>query len=131
MAFCASGRLGRRIDERRQASAVRAAQTAVWRAVVTRFREREARDGLKQADIARRLGVSRPQIHEWLSDPRKMTLKAAARLMLAMDAPTRWRLSEDRDGPGRPPPSAGLWLLLSAPAGPLAHDLLGWALLVT
>jgi plasmid maintenance system antidote protein VapI len=51
--------------------------------LVDRFRQGQ-RSGLKQADLAKRLGVSRPQIHIWLTDPDKMTLKAAARLMLAM-----------------------------------------------
>jgi len=74
------------IGEQNQAAAVRAAQSALWRSVVCRFRELEHASALKQADLARRLGVSRPQIHEWLSDPQNMTIKAAGRLLLAMDS---------------------------------------------
>lgn len=69
-----------------QALAVAGAQAAMWRGVVTRFEHLKAAAGLRQADLAAALGVSRPQIHEWLSDPRNMTLKAAGRLLLAMDA---------------------------------------------
>ena len=116
--------MARRIDQRRQASAIRAAQRAVWRAVVARFRALEARDGLRQADLAHRLGVSRPQIHEWLSDPANMTLKAAARLMLAMDGSPRWRLEDDGPSGGDHPPPAA-WVLLCGPAGWFAQDVLG------
>ena len=58
----------------------------MWRGVVARFENLKADEGLRQADLAAALGVSRPQIHEWLSDPRHMTLKAAGRLLLAMGA---------------------------------------------
>ena len=68
-------------------------QAALWRGVVARFELLKARDGLRQADLAAALGVSRPQIHEWLSDPRNMTLKAAGRLLLAMDAEARIELT--------------------------------------
>lgn len=80
------GRRLRHFDPEEQAQAIARAQDAVWRGVVARFERLKATEGLRQADLAAALGVSRPQIHEWLSDPRNMTLKAAGRLLLAMDA---------------------------------------------
>ena len=68
-----------------QAQAVAALQRQVWLQVVARFEALRDETGLRQSDLARALGVSRPQIHDWLSDPVNMTLKAAGRLMLAMD----------------------------------------------
>ncbi len=79
-------RLERRFGPEEQARAVGRTQATMWRAVVARFEHLKAVEGLRQADLAAALGVSRPQIHEWLSDPRNMTLKAAGRLLLAMDA---------------------------------------------
>jgi len=73
------------LDEAAQQSAVDRLQRRVWAAGRDRFQERQTVVGLTQADLARRLDVSRPQIHVWLTDPGKITLKAAARLMLAMD----------------------------------------------
>ena len=72
------------LDHEAQAVAVDRLQRHIWRALNRRFQQAQL-DGLKQSDLARRLGVSRPQIHVWLNDPSKITLKAAARLMLAMD----------------------------------------------
>jgi transcriptional regulator with XRE-family HTH domain len=74
----------RHLEHDAQADAVERLQRRVWRAVVERFQQRQAL-GLRQADLARLLGISRPQINVWLNDPTTMTLKAAARLMLAMD----------------------------------------------
>ena len=76
----------RRFGPAEQARAIDRTQAAMWRGVVARFEHLKAAEGLRQADLAAALGVSRPQIHEWLSDPRNMTLKAAGRLLLAMDA---------------------------------------------
>ncbi len=76
----------RRFGPEEQTRAVDGLQAAVWRGVVARFEHLKAAEGLRQADLAAALGVSRPQIHEWLSDPRNMTLKAAGRLLLAMGA---------------------------------------------
>lgn len=70
-------------DEQRRAVAT--LQRQVWLQVVARFEALRGEVGLRQSDLARALGVSRPQIHEWLSDPANITLKAAGRLMLAMD----------------------------------------------
>lgn len=79
-------RRARRFGPEEQARAIDRLQAAMWRGVVARFEQLKADEGLRQADLAAALGVSRPQIHEWLSDPRHMTLKAAGRLLLAMDA---------------------------------------------
>ncbi len=46
-------------------------RAALWRGVFARF------------EYLKALGVLRPRIHEWLSDPRNMTVKAAGRLLLA------------------------------------------------
>ncbi|WP_374569708.1 helix-turn-helix domain-containing protein [Phenylobacterium sp.] len=64
--------------------AVERLQRRLWEVLVAQFRAREAQ-GLKQAHLAARLGVSRPQVNVWLSNPRRLTLRAAARLMWAMD----------------------------------------------
>lgn len=72
-------------DHDAQQQAVERLQHRIWEIVAARYRERHAR-GLTQKQLARRLGISAPQITVWLNDPTAMTLKAAARLMLAMDA---------------------------------------------
>ena len=88
----------RELGTQEQAIAVRTAQDALWTLVVTRFRELERERGLRQADLARSLGAYRPQIHEWLSDPSKLTIKAAGRLLAAMDAELACELkATDRD----------------------------------
>lgn len=76
----------RRLHPEEQLEAVRGIQAALWRGVVARFEHLKASQGLRQADLAAALDVSSSQIHEWLSDSRHMTLKAAGRLLLAMDA---------------------------------------------
>lgn len=80
------------LSNQRQADAIDDAQRTVWLLVTRRFRSLRDTVGLTQADLSRRLGISRPQIHEWLSDHRKMSLKAAARLLSAMDARLACRL---------------------------------------
>jgi hypothetical protein len=70
----------------RQDTAVLEAQRALWNVVMERFHMLEGDCDLRQADLARLLGLSRPQIHAWLSIPENMTIKAAGRLLLAMDA---------------------------------------------
>lgn len=96
------------------------AQAAMWRGVVARFEHLRAANGLRQSDLAAALGVSRPQIHEWLSNPRNMTLKAAGRLLLAMDAeprvvvrtPEDFELDRGADaGAAQPSRSGGLGVL--------------------
>lgn len=100
------GRQLRHFDIEEQALAVARAQAAMWRGVVARFEHLKTTEGLRQADLAAALGVSRPQVHEWLSSPRNMTLKAAGRLLLAMDAHAHveieaWRDGQGQAGPGR------------------------------
>jgi transcriptional regulator with XRE-family HTH domain len=73
------------LDHDAQHAAVEQLQRRVWAAVVARFHERQAL-GLTQRRLADLLGIAAPQISIWLNDPATMTLKAAARLMLAMDA---------------------------------------------
>jgi len=77
----------RHFGNEEQGRAVAALQRQVWLQVVARFEALRGEAGLRQSDLAKSLGVSRPQIHQWLSDPANMTLKAAGRLMLAMDTP--------------------------------------------
>lgn len=69
-----------------QNAAVLALQEQLWKIVADRFEQLKAEEGFKQADLARALGISAPQIHVWLTEPDKMTLKAAGRLLLAMRA---------------------------------------------
>ncbi|KRA59212.1 hypothetical protein ASD79_10960 [Caulobacter sp. Root655] len=85
-----------------QALAVARAQAAMWRGVVARFEHLKATEGLRQADLAAALGVSRPQIHEWLSNSHNMTLKASGRLLLAMDAHAQVEIQAGRDVDAEP-----------------------------
>lgn len=71
-------------DHDAQARAIERLQLQLWQAVVDRFRKRQEA-GLRQAELAQQLGISPPQVHHWLTDPSRLTLKAAARLMLALD----------------------------------------------
>ena len=93
------GRRVRQFDPEEQAKAVDGTRTALWLGVVARFEHLKAAEGLRQADLAAAPGVSRSQIHEWLSDPRNLTLKAAGRLLLAMGARAH---VEVRAEPGAP-----------------------------
>lgn len=58
----------------------------LWRAVARRFAERQASHGLTQADLSRALGAPRSQVNVWLNHPDRMTLRAGARLLAAMEA---------------------------------------------
>ncbi len=62
-----------------------ALQRRIWLAVSQRFTECQS-GGLTQADLGRALGAPRSQVNVWLKSPERMTLKAAARLLAAMDA---------------------------------------------
>ena len=61
-------------------------QQDVWREVRRVFETRRKQEGLTQAELARRISLQRERVHYWLSDPRRMTLRAAARLLAGMDA---------------------------------------------
>lgn len=61
-------------------------QTEVWALVRRRFDEVQSAEGLTQARLAGLLGVPPAQVSLWLGDPRRMTLKGAARLMHALGA---------------------------------------------
>lgn len=95
----------RHFGNEEQGRAVAALQRQVWLQVVARFETLRDEIGLRQSDLARSLGVSRPQIHEWLSDPANMTIKAAGRLLLAMDGELSCKLVSPRDG-ATPPHAA-------------------------
>lgn len=62
-----------------------ALQRRIWLAVAQRFTECQA-GGLTQADLGRALGAPRSQVNVWLKSPERMILRAAARLLAAMDA---------------------------------------------
>jgi len=104
----------RHFGNEEQGRAVAALQRQVWLQVVARFEALRGEAGLRQSDLAKSLGVSRPQIHEWLSDPAHMTLKAAGRLMLAMDAQLTCALMNQRDAAGPPAPGPARLMLLLA-----------------
>lgn len=95
----------RHFGNEEQGRAVAALQRQVWLQVVARFEALRDEIGLRQSDLARSLGVSRPQIHEWLSDPANVTLKAAGRLLLAMDGELSCKLVSPR-GSVTPPHAA-------------------------
>jgi plasmid maintenance system antidote protein VapI len=100
--------LVRHFGHEAQAIAAERAQAAMWRGVVGRFEHLRATEGLRQSDLAAALGVSRPQIHEWLSHPRNMTLKAAGRLLLAMGAEPQVVVQISEDADLDPAPDAGM-----------------------
>jgi hypothetical protein len=54
----------------------------IWRMVSRACRQ----SGLTQAEIGRRIGVSRSQVCVWLREPRHMTLDAASRLLAGVGA---------------------------------------------
>lgn len=112
----------RHFGNEEQRRAVAALQHQVWRQVVARFEVLRDEAGLRQSDLARALGVSRPQIHEWLSDPANMTLKAASRLMLAMEAQLTCAQVDQREGA---PPAPGRTRLMLFLAGAVAFFVLG------
>lgn len=87
-------------DHNAQARAVDRLQRQMWRAVVEQIRRRQE-EGLRQVDLAERLGISPPQVHLWLTDPSRLTLKAAARLMLAMEGEFAIAASEKKLSTGR------------------------------
>ncbi|MDP3402295.1 MAG: helix-turn-helix transcriptional regulator, partial [Brevundimonas sp.] len=82
--------------------AVLALQTQVWGLVRERFLELGARSGFTQAQLAGRLGIPRGQVSLYLREPHRMTLKAAARLLQAMDAGLDCRLVERSKRRSRP-----------------------------
>lgn len=74
--------------------AILALQTQVWALVRDRFLELRASTGLTQAQLAAKLGIPRGQVSLYLREPHRMTIKAAARLLQAMDAGLDCRLVE-------------------------------------
>lgn len=74
--------------------AILALQTQVWALVRDRFLQLRASSGLTQAQLAVKLGIPRGQVSLYLREPHRMTLKAAARLLQAMDAGMDCRLVE-------------------------------------
>lgn len=74
------------------AQAVLRLQAAVWALVRARFEEVQKAEGLTQAGLAALLGVPAAQVSLWLGDSRRMTLKAAARLLHALGAQLECRL---------------------------------------
>ena len=85
-------------DHDAQAKAIDRLQLQLWQAVVEQFRRRQEA-GLKQAALAQQLGISPPQVHLWLTDPSRLTLKAAARLMLALGGEFAIAASDRLAGP--------------------------------
>lgn len=67
-------------------AAVADLQSQVWRLVRAQYEAQRRDRGLTQANLAAQLGVPPSQVWGWLSDPGKMTIKAAARLLAVMDA---------------------------------------------
>lgn len=68
-------------------------QNAVWRQVKEAFEDRREREGLNQAELARRIGLQRERVNYWMTRPERMTLKAAARLLAGMGCRLECRVS--------------------------------------
>jgi len=71
-------------------------QTEIWALVRLRFLQLQAGEGLTQAALAARLGVTPAQVSLWLADPRRLTVKAADRLLSVMNATVRCELDVAR-----------------------------------
>ena len=71
-------------------------QTEIWALVRVRFLQLQSSEGLTQAALATRLGVTPAQVSLWLADPRRITVKAADRLLSAMNATVRCELEVAR-----------------------------------
>ncbi|MDO8408559.1 MAG: helix-turn-helix transcriptional regulator [Phenylobacterium sp.] len=80
-------------------AAVAELQAQVWSLVRARFETQRRDRGLTKVALAAQLGVPPSQVWAWLNDPRNMTIKAAARLLAAMDA----RLACHVEARGREP----------------------------
>ncbi|WP_333586124.1 helix-turn-helix transcriptional regulator [Phenylobacterium sp.] len=80
-------------------AAILALQTEVWTLVRRRFDLMQARHGLSQAALAAQLGVTPAQVSLWLRDPKRMTIKAAARLLFALEASLHCHLEPGDQGP--------------------------------
>lgn len=76
-----------------------ALQTEVWTIVRRRFDAIQAESGLSQAALAAQLGVTPAQVSLWLRDPKRMTIKAAARLLFALEASLHCHLEPGDQGP--------------------------------
>lgn len=71
-------------------------QTAAARSIGERVRQARKAEGMSQADLALKVGVSQPAIANWESgvhDPRRLTL---AKLADALGAPLDWLAAGDR-----------------------------------
>lgn len=51
-----------------------------------RFAELQASEGLTQADLAHKLGISEQAVSRWMVEPRDMRVRSAGRLLAALNA---------------------------------------------
>lgn len=70
-------------------------QQEIWLHVRERYETLRRVEGLTQVGLAAAVGVTPTQICVWLGDPRRMTLKAAARLLAAMGSRLRCVREDD------------------------------------
>lgn len=83
-------------------AAVTALQTEIWGLVRARFEAQRESRGLTQAALAAQLGVPRTQVCVWLREPGRMTVKAAARMLIVMGAELRCQVEERPAGETMP-----------------------------
>lgn len=76
-------------------------QHQLWSLVRAAVERQRREHGLNQSAIARRLGVPRGLVCYWLARPERMTLKAAARLLAAIDCRLDLRLVTGESEPTR------------------------------
>jgi transcriptional regulator with XRE-family HTH domain len=69
-----------------QETAIQLAIQKMWAKVYEHVERVACEENKSIAEIGRRIGASRSQMHHWLSGPSNMTLRTAARLLLAAEA---------------------------------------------
>jgi len=81
------------VDEKDLDIASAWARDALWAAVADLFHRYQEEEGLSYADVARRIGRTRSQVHRWLTAPMNMTLCSAGLLAEGLDADLRIELA--------------------------------------
>lgn len=77
------------------------AASRLFALIHSRIEELHATQGLTQADIAARVGVSEQRISHWLSEPRNMTVRSAGRLLGALESHLLFEIDRFEDIAGQ------------------------------
>lgn len=87
------------LQERREASHIlgEMAASRLFDLIRERLDELATREGLTQADLAKRLGLKEQQVSRWVTHPRNITVKSAGRLLGALEAYLEFGLERFED----------------------------------